>query len=169
MTNAVDALKAFVSDKSLKLFEKYEVLSHKEIHSRYDIYVENYAKQINIEALVAIDMVKKQFLPAATEYGTFLADSIAGFKAVGVAAPVQEDLLKKVGGLLASSSRSSGHSMRPRPRRWRRVIRSRRRRPTATRSSLPCRPSGPISMPWSSSCQRDMWPVPAYADLLFKL
>ena len=37
----------------------------KELHSRYDIYVENYAKQINIEALAAIDMYKRQScLPA---------------------------------------------------------------------------------------------------------
>ena len=60
------------------------MLSHKELHSRYEIYVETYAKQINIEALTAIDMVKKQFIPAATEYATFLADSIASFKAVSV-------------------------------------------------------------------------------------
>ena len=65
--NSVDALKAFVTDKALKLFDKYEVLSHKELHSRYDIYVETYAKQINIEALTAIDMVKKQFMPAVIE------------------------------------------------------------------------------------------------------
>ena len=101
--NSVDALKAFVTDKALKLFEKYEVLSHKELHSRYDIYVETYAKQINIEALTAIDMAKKQFIPAGMEYATFLADSIASFKAVSVGAPVQEDLLKKLSALLASS------------------------------------------------------------------
>jgi len=66
VTNAVDALKAFVTNKSLKLFEKYEVLSHKEVHSRYDIYVEIYAKQINIEALAAIDMVKKAVHPGSS-------------------------------------------------------------------------------------------------------
>ena len=60
ISNAVDALKAFVTEKSFKLFEKYDVLSRKEIHSRFEIYVEAYSKQINIEALVAIDMVKKQ-------------------------------------------------------------------------------------------------------------
>ena len=101
--NAVDALKAFVTNKSLKLFDKYEILSHKEIHSRYDIYVETYAKQINIEALTGIDMVKKQFIPAGIEYATFLADSIGSFNSVSVSAPVQEDLLKKLSSLLASS------------------------------------------------------------------
>ncbi len=52
VANSVDALKAFVTAKAFKLFEKYDVLSRKELHSRYDIYVEHYAKQINIEALV---------------------------------------------------------------------------------------------------------------------
>jgi glutamine synthetase len=104
----VDALKAFVTDKAFKLFEKYGVLSHKELHSRYDIYVEAYAKQINIEALVAIDMVKKQFIPSALEYGTFLAESLASFKAVKVAAPAQEDLLKKLGTLLAAAYKNLG-------------------------------------------------------------
>ena len=50
MANTVDALGAFVTEKAFKLFEKYDVLSRKELHSRYDIYVEHYAKQINIEA-----------------------------------------------------------------------------------------------------------------------
>ncbi|MGV8075299.1 MAG: glutamine synthetase III [Syntrophobacteraceae bacterium] len=101
--NSVDALKAFVTDKSLKLFDKYEVLSNKELHSRYEIYVDTYAKQINIEAQTAIDMVNKQFIPAAIEYATFLADSLASFKAASVGGSVQEDLLKKLGALLASA------------------------------------------------------------------
>ena len=84
--NSVDALKAFVTEKALKLFEKYGVLSRKELHSRYDIYVETYAKQINIEALTAIDMTKKQFMPAVIEYATFLADSIGSFQSVSVPA-----------------------------------------------------------------------------------
>jgi len=82
VANTVDALKAFVTDKAFKLFEKYDVLSRKELHSRYDIYVEAYAKQINIEARVAIDMVRRQFIPAALEYATFLADSIDDLKSV---------------------------------------------------------------------------------------
>ncbi|OGR04242.1 MAG: glutamine synthetase, partial [Deltaproteobacteria bacterium RIFOXYD12_FULL_53_23] len=42
--NTVDALKAFVTPKAIKLFGKYNVLSKDELHSRYDIYVEQYAK-----------------------------------------------------------------------------------------------------------------------------
>ena len=101
-------LKHLFTDKALKLFEKYEVLSHKELHSRYDIYVETYAKQINIEGLTAIDMAKKQFIPAAIEYATFLADSISQFKSVKVEAIVQEDLLKKLGAVLKSAYNNLG-------------------------------------------------------------
>jgi glutamine synthetase len=169
VTNAVDALKAFITDKSLKLFEKYEVLSHKEIHSRYDIYVEAYAKQINIEALTAIDMVQKQFIPAAVEYATFLADSASSFEAVSVAAPVQVDLLKKLGALIASAYKNLGTLEAATAKAQQTadtvgkaetyrdkvvtVMQSLRTDIDALEMILP----------------RDMWPVPTYTELLFKL
>jgi len=167
--NAVDALKAFITDKSLKLFEKYEIFSHKELHSRYDIYVETYAKQINIEALAAIDMVKKQFLPAGIEYATFLADSIGSFNAVSVYASVQEDLLKKLNALIASSyknlaklesavvkTQAIGGVVKKAESYRDKVIpamQDLRKDIDALEMIVP----------------RDMWPVPSYADLLFKL
>jgi len=167
--NAVDALKAFITDKSLKLFEKYEIFSHKELHSRYDIYVETYAKQINIEALTAIDMVKKQYLPAGIEYATFLADSIGSFNAVSVYASVQEDLLKKLNALIASSyknlaklesavvkTQAIGGVVKKAESYRDKVIpamQDLRKDIDALEMIVP----------------RDMWPVPSYADLLFKL
>ena len=48
-------------------------------------------------------MAKKQLLPAAIEYATFLASSITSFKAVSVEASVQQDLLKKLNSLISSS------------------------------------------------------------------
>jgi glutamine synthetase len=130
--NSVDALNAFITDKALKLFEKYEVLSHKEVHSRYEIYVEAYAKQVNIEGLTAIDMAKKQLIPAAVEYATFLADSISSFQAVSVGA-TSRGLLKKSApfGFVLQDLDPPGQ-----PSRRRRALpnRSKRRRPTATRS-----------------------------------
>ena len=167
--NSVDALNAFITDKSLNLFEKYEVLSHKEVHSRHEIYVEAYSKQINIEALTAIDMAKKQLIPAAVEYATFLADSISSFKAVSVPASVQEDLLKKLGSLLASSYKTlTGLEAA--------VVKARevddclkkaetyRDEVTTAMKSLRADIDA-IEM----LVPRDMWPIPTYAELLFKL
>ncbi len=167
--NAVDALKAFVTDKSLKLFEKYEVLSHKEIHSRYEIYVEIYAKQINIEALTAIDMVKKQFLPAGIEYATFLADSIGSFNSASVSAPVQEDLLKKLSSILASSYKNLT-KLEAATAKTQAIV-------DTVKKAESYRDKVITSMQALRSdidalemiVPKDMWPVPNYTDLLFKL
>jgi glutamine synthetase len=169
VTNSVDALKAFVSDKALKLFEKYEVLSHKELHSRYDIYVDTYAKQINIEGLAAIDMVRKQFIPAAMEYATFLADSISGFKAVSVPASVQEEILGKLGVLMASSYKNLS--------RLETAVKKAQKQDDVVKKAESCRDNVVPAMhdlrtdidAIEMIIPRDMWPVPNYTDLLFKL
>lgn len=169
MRNSVDALKAFVTDKALKLFEKYDVLSHKELHSRYDIYVEHYAKQINIEALAAIDMAKKQFLPSAIEYATFLADSAGSFASASLPAPVQEDLLAKVNGLVTSlyGNLTKLESA---------VSRAQVTGETVKQAESYRDDVVPVMQALRADVDalemivpRDMWPVPTYTELLFKL
>jgi glutamine synthetase len=167
--NAVDALKAFVTDKSLKLFEKYEVLSHKEIHSRYEIYVEIYAKQINIEALTAIDMVKKQFLPVGIEYATFLADSIGSFNSASVSAPVQEDLLKKLSSILASSYKNlmKLEAATAKTQAIADTVKKAESYRDKVTTSMQALRSDIDAL--EMIVPKDMWPVPNYTDLLFKL
>ncbi|OPY73468.1 MAG: Glutamine synthetase [Syntrophorhabdus sp. PtaU1.Bin002] len=167
--NSVDALKAFVTDRALNLFEKYEVLSHKELHSRYEIYVETYAKQINIEALAAIEMVKRQFIPAATEYATFLADSIGSFKSLSVSASVQEDLLKKLTPLLASSYKNLAklEAVATKAQNIEDTVKKaeayRDKVFTAIQDLRKDIDNLEMIVP------KDMWPVPGYTELLFKL
>jgi len=169
VANSVDALKAFVTEKALRLFEKYGVLSRKELHSRYDIYVEHYSKQINIEALAAIDMVKKLFIPAALEYATFLADSAESFKSVSVLASVQEDLLEKIGSLLESSYKTLG--------RLERAVAKAQQTANTVKKAESYRDNVVTAMQSLRAdidalemlVPKDMWPVPNYADLLFKL
>ncbi len=169
ITNSVDALKAFVTEKAFNLFGKYGVLSKKELHSRYEIYVEHYAKQINIEALASIDMVKKQFIPAATEYATFLANSITSFQSVSIPAPVQEDLVKKLGGLLVSAYKniSKLESATTRAQSITDVV---KKAETYRDKVIPAMNSLRADVDaMEMIVPRDMWPVPVYADLLFKL
>ena len=71
-----DCLPYYISKKNIELFKKHEVLSETEVHARYEIIIENYAKLINIEALTMIDMVKKMILPAVTKYSDELAKTI---------------------------------------------------------------------------------------------
>jgi len=167
--NAVDALKAFVTDKSLKLFEKFEVLSHKEIHSRYEIYVEIYAKQINIEALTAIDMAKKQFIPVGIEYATFLADSIGSFNSASVSAPVQEDLLKKLGSILASSYKNLTKLEAATAKTQAIVDTVKKAESYRDKVITAMQDLRKDIDALEMIVPKDMWPVPNYTDLLFKL
>lgn len=93
-----DAMPAFVNSKSINLFTKHNVFCAQEIHSRYDILLENYSKTINIEALTMIDMVKKQIIPAILGYEKELSDVIIQKKAISqeISTSLEENLLNKI-------------------------------------------------------------------------
>ncbi len=82
--NTVDAHKCMITKKAEELFEKYKVLSKEELHSRFEIYMGQYSKQIAIEAKVAIKMVKNQYLPATIRYINTLSDAILKTKEINV-------------------------------------------------------------------------------------
>ena len=167
--NSVDALKAFISNKALALFEKYGVLSRKELHSRYDIYVDHYAKQINIEALTAIDMFKKQFLPAGIEYATFLADSVSSFQSAGVGASAQQALLKDMADVLASSYKKAAklESATVKAQGIENTVKKAEYYRDEVVTAMQAVRTDVDRM--EALVPKDMWPVPGYADLLFKL
>jgi len=101
--STVEAIPVLTTDKSVKLFEKHGVFSKAELESRQEILLEQYIKQINIEALTMIDMAKRQILPAAINFSTDLANSINAIKSTGVQADTsaQEELLIEVSGIIA--------------------------------------------------------------------
>ena len=68
LKTTVDAIPAFETEESIKLFEKHGIFTEAEVRSRCEILFENYAKTINIEALTMLDMAKKQILPAVLDY-----------------------------------------------------------------------------------------------------
>lgn len=100
----VDALPHLIAEKSIKLFGKHQVLSETELHSRYEIFMEQYCKQINIEAKTMIDMAKRQIMPAAVKHVTNLGLSISAVKNAAPEASVsaQEEALKEASAVLAS-------------------------------------------------------------------
>ncbi|WP_406699587.1 glutamine synthetase III [Singulisphaera sp. Ch08] len=90
----VDSLPDLITPKSVALFGKYGVFSEREIHSRYEILLENYKKTINIESQLTIQMANRQILPAALRFQSELAQSIGNLKAAGASAPkAQVELL----------------------------------------------------------------------------
>ena len=99
----VDAIPALVTEKSVKLFGKFNVFTESELNSRVEIKYENYAKAINIEARTMIDMASKQIIPAVIKYTKSLADTIVAVKQAGVDAPVQTELLAESSDLLSDT------------------------------------------------------------------
>ncbi len=104
LKTTVDALPAFVAPKSIEVFTKHKVFTESEMHSRYEILLENYTKTINIEALTMIGLVKKDIMAAACEYQFTLAETINAKKATGLAisSGTEEALLTKAASLTES-------------------------------------------------------------------
>lgn len=100
----VESIKALVDEKNLDLMDKHAVLTREEMHSRYEIQLENYTKTINIEALTMVEMAKRQILPAVIGFSTKIAKSINEIKSTGIAAATaaQEGLLKEICALINS-------------------------------------------------------------------
>jgi glutamine synthetase len=88
--NAVDSLPDLISPKSIKLFSKYGIFTERELHSRYEILLENYIKTINIEAHLTKQMANRQIIPAALRYQEVVANALAALKAAGAKMPTAE-------------------------------------------------------------------------------
>ncbi len=80
--NTPDALPAFVSEKSVALFEKHNVLSRTELQARYEIKLEKYIKKIQIEARVLGDLAVNHILPTAIQYQNRLIENARGLQEV---------------------------------------------------------------------------------------
>ena len=68
LETSVEAYKTFLAEKNVRLFETHGVMNRVEMQSREEIYFENYAKIINIEALTMIEMASRSYIPAVEAY-----------------------------------------------------------------------------------------------------
>jgi glutamine synthetase len=80
---SVDAYAEAVQPEVLKAFEKYGVLTDREVRARYEIAVEQYNKTITIEANLMVLMANRYILPAAYRFQSELATAVSSVKAAG--------------------------------------------------------------------------------------
>jgi len=167
--SAVAAIETMTAKDTVDIFVKYNVMSKREVLSRHDIYLEQYVKQINIEARTSISMVKTLFLPAGIRYTTELAKSINTVKKAEGTATVQESILAEVSGLLSSIHKKlatleknlekahHAEGLIKHARAFRDLVfvgqKDLRKDVDALEQLVPA----------------DLWPVPTYAEMLFKL
>src|SRR5882757_5386101 len=90
LKTTLDALPELISEPAMELFEKYKVFSHREMHSRYEIGLEQYIRSVSVEAKLTLEIGSTVVLPAAVRYQTELAANVAALKACGVEADLAD-------------------------------------------------------------------------------
>ena len=76
-----DALQTILEPKNVELLTRHSVFSEAELHSRYEISMENYVRTVRIEALTMVEIARKEILPAIMRYSADLAEAINAKKA----------------------------------------------------------------------------------------
>ena len=101
LVSTPDALPAFIEEKNMDLFIKHHIFTKDEIYSRYEIFLENYIKTVEIEAKTLKEMVTKDFLPSAAGYAAETAEKAQSMKAFAASVPVSkaEELVNFLGNI----------------------------------------------------------------------
>ena len=77
-----EAMEHYIDRKNIDLFVRNGILNEPEILARYEIELEQYSKQIRIEALTMIDMAEKNMLPSVISFVKELADTALAKKSL---------------------------------------------------------------------------------------
>ncbi len=167
----VYALPEYMKRDSISTFEKHKVLSKTEIESRVNIYMEQYAMQINVEAGVMIDMADKLIFPAGNEYAAILAGSISALKAAGsrVEPVAQLEILDDVVNALNCLKTESD--------RLKDLLETVNAIEDEHAQAVAFKEKIFVQMAVLRSCGddlepmlgRDYWPLPTYEDMLFRM
>ena len=98
-----EVMPMYVSEKNIELFGKHGIYTEVELRSRTEILLEKYSKIINIEALTALDMAKKDIVPAVAAYIRELAETASLIKSVDpeIVTANETELMKRLTNLLS--------------------------------------------------------------------
>jgi len=101
-----DALPYLIQPRNIALFERQRVYTSEELHSRYEIQLENYCKIIAIEGHTMLDMVNKEIIPAVITYSKTVSDSALAKRAFlpDLSLPCEEKLVRNLNKLLCGIS-----------------------------------------------------------------
>jgi len=103
----VNALKAFVSEKTVELCTKNGIFTERELEARYEIKIENYTKKLQIESRVMGDLATNHIIPTVYKYQNQLIENVTGLKQVLDAkdfdqiAGIQLQTIKEISGRIA--------------------------------------------------------------------
>ena len=99
-----DAIPELLKKKNADMLTSHKVFTEAELHSRYEIMLENYCKTVCIEAQTMSDMARKQILPAVEHYAADVADAAASKKTLDaeISCCYEKKLVRKLVALIDS-------------------------------------------------------------------
>jgi glutamine synthetase len=83
LKNTVDALPQLITKEVTSLLDKYKILNEREVHARYEVFLENYNKTVNVEANLMVLMANRYIMPAALEYLKQIGQSVSAVRSAG--------------------------------------------------------------------------------------
>jgi glutamine synthetase len=83
LKNTVDALPQLTTKEVTSLLDKYKILNEREVHARYEVFLENYNKTVNVEANLMVLMANRYIMPAALEYLKQIGQSVSAVRSAG--------------------------------------------------------------------------------------
>lgn len=169
LKSMVDAVDTLTTDKAVKLFEKFKIFTKAELESREEILYETYAKTLNIEALTMIDMASKQLLPACVKYSRSLADAVIAVREAGADEEAARELLREVS-LKLREARNALEKLKEVEAKAGAIANAREKafyyKDTVKEAMEELRtPIDELEM----MVDKEMWPMPTYADLMFEV
>lgn len=166
----VEAVPALTTQKAIDVFSKHNVYSETELVSRAEIEYETYSKTIHIEAKTMIEMVNKLYIPAVIKFTEKLAKSIHSIKSTeeGIDVSVQVGLLKEATELLKKTKETKDILSQ--------YVKDAADFTNSKRAIYFRNTVFPVMGELRGYVdalevivEKNLWPVPAYGDLLFEI
>ena len=163
----VDAIPSLVADSTVKMYERFNIMSKAELEARKEILFEQYAGVRNIEALTMIDMASKMFIPSVVYYTKELADTAIAVKEAGADASTQIELLNAV--IAKLNEAKAGLEDLKKATAKAQSIDDNQEKAESYKSEVMAamaelrKPVDELEM----IVDKEVWPVPSYGDILF--
>ncbi|GAB1417844.1 glutamine synthetase III [Bacteroidales bacterium] len=77
-----DAVKAYISEKVIAMFERLNVLNERELQARYEMKLDKYTRKLQIESRLIGDLSINHIVPTAIKYQNTLIENVRGLKEV---------------------------------------------------------------------------------------
>lgn len=151
-----DALPEWITPQAVEAFAKYNVLSERELHSRFEVFTEQYAVKVNIESETAFDIAKTMILPAAARHLALLDDAdLDGLEQESKA--LTEQLIAAIKAL--ETANAAENQPDDDPQKWAEYMRD---------TVLPAMAGvREVADKLEREVANDLWPLPKYHEVLF--